>query len=107
VSLSEAPLMEGTTIWRTRLFSGRRIEIQPPQWMSFVLIKVLPHSWCKSTPPNARKQLKRFGIECPFQRGREEVPFKAMSAKHNGLGIYNLATLLAYQTCTKSEEEPH
>ncbi len=30
-----------------------------------------------------------------------------MSAKHNGLGIYNLATLLAYQTCAKSEEEPH
>ena len=29
-----------------------------------------------------------------------------MSAKYNGLGICNLATLLAYQTCSKSEEEP-
>jgi hypothetical protein len=51
--------------------------------------------------------LKRFGIERPFQKVAEEAPFKVRLAKHNGLGIYNLGTLPAYQTCTKIEEEPH
>jgi hypothetical protein len=36
--------------------------------LSLFINEALPHSWCKSTPPNARKQLKRFGIERPFQK---------------------------------------
>ena len=45
-------------------------------WVSLFLIEALPHSWCKSTPPNARKQLKRFGIERHFQKvaGRRGPP---------------------------------
>jgi transposase len=41
-----------------------------------------------------------------FRKSREAVLFKTWSAKRNRLRLYNLATLPAYQICTKLEEEP-
>jgi len=43
----------------------------PKWWLMWPGRKVRSdNSWCNSTPPNARKQLKRFGIERHSKRSR-------------------------------------
>ena len=61
--------------------------------------QALPHSWCKSTPPNVRKQLNR--LEPHFQKVGGRPLARPCRPNIRGLESMTWPPCLAYQTCTR------
>jgi hypothetical protein len=78
----------------------------PARSVSFFVIAVLPHSWCKLSPPKTCKQLKLCEIE-RFCTESLESASPGLIAQSDRLRISNFGHLFDSSTCTKSEEEPN
>src|SRR5580692_6122089 len=68
--------------------------------MSFSVNRVLPHSWCKLSPPKTCKQLKLCEIE-RFCTESHESASPGPIAQSNRLRISNLVTFSTHQPAPK------